>query len=214
MVEEIIRNPEVVYNGSILEHYYENYQPNTFYDFYFVVNRPRNISYQDKILLKQNINQYNNNSPWSDTRKIVKLEQAHEHGLARKHGIQHYGPVSKIKGELELQRLKKVFLSIDKNGYNPNDYNGHIKGHFIKYNDDYRFLITNGIHRTAVLCAMNKTKIPVVFEPNFPRVLDFNDLKNFPQVRNRVFSEQLAEQIFLSYFKDNGTRKAKKLGLL
>lgn len=213
MVKEIIGNNDIEYDGSLLDRYYKSYQPKNLHEFYFINEIPVKIDKKDKKLLKEDINKYRQNAPWSDIREPVNIENIHENGLQRSHGTQHFGPVSREKGQYELQRLKNTYKSIKKHGYKPKDY-GHIKGHFLKYNNQYRFLITNGIHRTAVLCALGYNPIPVTFEIDFPRVIDFNDVNNFPQVRNGTFSEDLACQIFLSYFNDNGTMKARSLDLL
>ncbi len=214
MVEEIIKNNNVQYKGSLLEKYYKVYRPKSLYDFYFITKTPENLSKKDKKTLNEKMNKCEQNSPWSDVRIKVRQGEISEKGLSRSHGVQSYGPVSNTKGQLELKRLRDTYFSIKKNGYVPNMCYGYIRGHFLKCMNDYRFLITRGIHRTAVLAAMKYEKIPVAFETSFPRVIDINDIKNLPQVRNGVFSEYLTKQIFQTYFEENGVNKAKKLGLI
>lgn len=213
MVEKIVNHFNVRYKGSLLEDFYLKYQPKTLNDFYFTTKIYEDLDESDLDILNQDITKYKQNSPWSDVRLLEKMDQKHEHGLERFHGIQSFGPVTKEKGELELNRLKSTYKSIYENGYQPDRFEGQIKGYFLKHNNNYRFMITNGIHRTAILAALNFEQVPVMFEPNFPRVIDFNDIKNFPQVRNKVFSVNLTQKIFLSYFEDKGIKKAKKLNL-
>lgn len=214
MVEELIENPNIKYKDSILRKYYESYRPKTIKDFYFYKNETTQLSKNDHLILNQDINKYKQNSPWCDFRELDNMDDIHEKGLKRFHGIQTYGPVSETKGELELQRLKNTLFSIRNNGFHPNKYDGHITGHFLKYKQHYRFLITGGVHRTAVLSALKYKHIPVTFEPNWPRVIDYYDIDNFPQVKNQTFSEVIAKKIFLSYFEDNGIGKAKRIGIL
>ena len=211
MVEDIINESDVQYKGSVLEKYYKIYQPKTFYDLYFTVKKPKNLLEMDYKMLFEDLNVYKFDL-WSDVKQRVKMDQVHEYGLLRSHGTQHYGPVSHEKGELELKRLKDTYFSICKYGHKPDQF-GYITGYFLKYKSDYRFIILDGNHRTAVLCAMKYDKIPVVFVENFPRVVDYNDIPNFPHVKNGLFSENLAKQIFKSYFEDNGIKKADKLGI-
>jgi hypothetical protein len=211
MTENIMVNNNIEYKGSILEKFYSTYKPKTFYDLYFVVNKPKNLTEADYEVLNENLNVYKYDL-WSDVRQRVHMDKVHEYGLLRSHGTQHYGPVSNEKGKLELNRLKDTYSSILKHGHNPEAF-GFITGYFLKYMSNYRFIILDGNHRTGVLSAMKYDKIPVIFQEKFPRVIDYDDISNFPHVKNGLFSENLAQQIFKSYFEDNGVNKAKKLGL-
>lgn len=210
-VEEIIKNPEIQYKDSILKKFYCTYQPRTFRDLYFLLKEPVHVHGHDEVMLKEDLNQYKYD-PWSDVRQEVKMDHKHEYGLLRSHGTQHYGPVSDVKGELELARLKDTYHSIRKEGHQPEKH-GFMKGYFLKYKDNYRFMIMDGNHRAAVLCAMKYEKLPVTFVDHFPRVIDYQDIANFPHVRSGLLSENLVRHIFTSYFEDNGVQKAKKLGL-
>lgn len=212
MVEEIIKNQDAPYEGSILEKYYQTYQPRTFNDLYFYLKKTEVSNRNEAGILKEDLKVYKYDI-WSDVRQRVEMDKQHEYGLLRSHGTQHYGPVSTTKGELELQRLRDTYASILKCGHKPEQF-GYINGYFLKYQDDYRFFILDGNHRTAVLCAMKYEKIPVTFVENFPRVIDYNDCINFPHIRNGLCSIHIAQQVIRSYFEDNGRGKAQKLGLL
>lgn len=212
-VEQLINYPSLEYKDSILYKYYSIYKPENLYDFYFSHKDPIIISKKETELLNQDINLYLQNSPWSDKRQKVDFSQVNEKGLNRLHGVQHYGPVSAEKGTLEFNRLKNTYKSIACYGYKPEKF-GYIKGYFLKYKEKYRFVISNGIHRAAVLAALNYNNLPVSFEQNFPKVLDYKDICNFPLVKEGIFTQQLSEQIFISYFDGNGLEKAKKLGFI
>ncbi|MDQ0256583.1 hypothetical protein J2S74_004005 [Evansella vedderi] len=212
MVEDIINNGNVKYKGSILEKYYSTYKPYTFKELYFINQKPIISDKQDSRILNENLNYYKYDL-WSDERQKVQMDRVHEYGLLRSHGTQHFGPVSIQKGELELQRLKDTYHSILKYGHLPNKF-GFISGYFLRYKNRYRFIILDGNHRAAVLCAMGYSKIPVTFQAGSPRIIDYNDIKNFPHVKRGLFSLPLAKQIFKTYFEDDGTKKARNLGLI
>ncbi len=213
MAKEIINNEKVKYKGSILEEFYTKFQPVTFQELYFTTRIPIIDGDRDQTFLSENLNKYKYDL-WSSVRQKVEMKKVHEYGLLRLHGTQHFGPVSEMKGELELQRLKNTYYSIFSKGHLPDKF-GFISGYFLKFKNDYRFIILDGNHRTAVLSAMGYDEIPVIFQSGFPRVIDYNDLENLPHIKSGLLSEKLAKQIFLSYFEKNGSiNKAKKLGLL
>lgn len=211
MVEDIIKDKNIQYRGSILEKFYNTYQPKTFYDLYFASIEPVNLTKEDYTILNENLNEFKYDI-WSNVRQRVYMNKVHEYGLLRSHGTQHYGPVSAMKGELELKRLKDTYKSIKEFGHLPEKH-GYISGYFLKYRDNYRFIVLDGNHRTAVLSAMKNKKIPVAFQENFPRVIDYNDIENFPHVKNGLFSLNLAKQIFKGYFNEDGLNKARQLGI-
>lgn len=211
MVEAIIADDKVEYSGSILEKYYKSYKPLNFKDLYFVGTDVGDLSKSDRTILDENLNEYKYD-PWSDRREKVRMNDVHEYGLERWHGTQHFGPVSRQKGELELKRLKDTYRSIIKHGHLPDQY-GYMSGYFLKYNDNYRFFIMDGNHRAAVLGALQHSKVPVTFVDHFPRVIDYNDVENFPHVQSGLFSAELVRLIIRTYFEDNGLQKARILGL-
>lgn len=211
MVEAIIADSSVEYSGSILEKYYQTYKPLNFKDLYFVGSDWEDVSESDRLILSENLNEYKYD-PWSDRREKVMMSLVHEYGLERWHGTQHFGPVSRQKGELELQRLKDTYHSIMKHGHLPDQF-GYVSGYFLKYNDDYRFFVLDGNHRVAVLGALQYSSIPVTFTDHFPRVIDYRDVENFPHVKSGLFSAELVRRIIRTYFEDNGLKKAQLLGL-
>src|SRR5690606_36927694 len=55
MTEEIIKNANVQYKGSILERYYNKYQPATFTDIYFTLKNPKVHDQSDVEVLNENV---------------------------------------------------------------------------------------------------------------------------------------------------------------
>ena len=96
---------------------------------------------------------------------------------------------------------------INKFGYIPSDID-IIKGYILISEDDYRFLITSGHHRVAVLKAINKVypqkfrKVIVTFEKKRCnlRIVDQNEVENWPAVNNNFCSREDALELFGKFF--------------
>ena len=72
-------------------------------------------------------------------------------------GRQQFGPVTMKKLNFEIERLDNVMLSIKKNGFIPEKFEGYPRGYFIlNTNEDWVFYIVGGSHRVAALVALKK----------------------------------------------------------
>lgn len=130
-----------------------------------------------------------------------------EEGLnIAKYGVQHYGPVAEKKIKSEIRRLNNLLKSINRFGYKPELFEGHVRGYFLS--DDVSliqkkvFLVTGGQHRAAVLSYLGKETIPVEFEPFSPRLIRLSDSANWHSVKYKKISQEAAIKIFLSYFRN------------
>lgn len=204
-LKEYISNPSIDYDNSILKRYYELFKPKNQAEALFVQEdetmAPLNSNSAMSLLM-----------PWSLYPRIF-LSEKH---LDKSHGMHIQGPVSREKGKFEFNRLIELYLSIKTHGY---DYSKEsathfISGFFLRKGNDWRFILTSGHHRTAVLSALNYFTIPMTFKRSFPRVIDYEDINEWPQVKKGHISRNLAEKVFLEYFNDNGVSKAKKIGIL
>ncbi len=138
-----------------------------------------------------------------------------ERGLAPLHGQQGFGPVSNTKGALELQRLIQTYESVRQHGYRPSpNYDGDIRGYFLCRPDDYRFIIRQGLHRTAVLAVLGYESIRVKFYPFYPRAIFEHEAGHWPQVKQRFLDLGTALSIFYKFFTEKGNQLACRLGLL
>ena len=135
-----------------------------------------------------------------------------EKGLDPKNGLSLYGPCTSKKIELEFSRLRKILASIEKHGYQPDRY-GDIHGTFLRNGADYRFYVSGGKHRAAVLAALGHQKISVTFSKYRPRVVNIDDSASWPLVQQGLLEEEMARAIFLSYFNLDGTQQYHRLGL-
>ena len=101
---------------------------------------------------------------------------------------------------------------INKYSYIPNK-NDCIEGYILidNDNDDYRFVVTSGTHRSSVLNAMNildkfSHKVPVKFDQirvdNKNFVINKKNVKNWPAVKSGFLKIDEANLFFESFFKD------------
>lgn len=132
--------------------------------------------------------------PWRCSEILIS---GHDNGQ----GNQNFGPVSKEKGEYEFSRLRSLVESIMSNGYNPEKTcASNITGYFMRFNDEYRFRITDGVHRSSVLSALGYEKLKVQFDPKMPRVICYSDRHNWPKVKQGKIDIETAEKMFEAYF--------------
>lgn len=198
------------YEGSVLNRYYEKFQPRTHLDVFFAdVDK-------DEALLRSRLSQFAADRyapflPWD----LGVIPIRGEKGLDASHGIQAYGPVSDAKGRLEYARLTETYRSIRTRGYRVTAApDAEIRGYFLRGEEDYRFIVDAGLHRMAVLAALGYDPVRVKFYPHHPRTIDLADLGNWPQVKAGVVEAQVARHLFQRFFADGGKARARSLGLL
>ncbi len=98
-----------------------------------------------------------------------------------------FGPLSDQQGEVEYDRIYRVFTSIRECGYRPPKHRkDDIQGLALRRGDEMRFLVTAGKHRVAALSALAHLgevdpEIPARFRR--PLIIDIRDIREWPQVR-------------------------------
>ena len=213
MLKEYESNPQLRYETSVLHKFYQSYQPKNVLDA-FLGHLPQAEAFAASPLATLHMPEYHPVFPW-DPEQRVRQPGIRPGGLGTAHGDQNYGPVSDTKGELEFRRVTETYESIKQRGYHPGvGKDGDIRGFFLKTNDDYRFIIRQGLHRTPALSVLGYSKIRVKFFNPLPRAIFLSDLDNWPQVSCGLMSPEVAEHIFVQFFRDDGTYKAERLGLL
>lgn len=123
--------------------------------------------------------------------------------LSASHGVSYYGPASQEKISLEIERLESVVQAIKKNGYQPDNF-GDIEGYILKSGDEACFFVRGGKHRAAALVHLGHESIPVTFRSTFPRVVDVDQAKYWPLVRDGTIAIDLAKKIINKYVKTKG----------
>lgn len=203
------KNPELHYEASILHEYYERYRPRDVFEAFFPNDKVGRVP-GAQALASLSIPPYEPFFPWDPHKPQIKGEK----GLEPSHGNQGFGPVTEQKGRLEFRRLVETYESVKRHGYKPRqDHDGDIRGYFLITPNDYRFFVRQGLHRTAVLSAMDLQKARVRFYKPTPRAVFLADSANWPQVKQGFLTKVLAERIFEMFFTENGTQKAERLGL-
>ncbi|HTN08995.1 hypothetical protein [Agriterribacter sp.] len=189
------KNKASDYGSAAIKVYYESYVPK---------NAGEVLRLSDNDIFKQ-IPAYGYMLPW-DNQNVAEIIKIREGDARRENnregksfglsaGYTDFGPVSTAKGEIEFNRLVKVFENIKNHGYKENYYlnDGGIKGYFLTGdNDDWCFIIKAGKHRAYALSALGYQDIPVVVECNAGMIKQVNDLRFWPQVSNGVFSKNEA----------------------
>ncbi|WP_406945519.1 hypothetical protein ACJA3J_03350 [Halobacillus sp. SY10] len=95
-----------------------------------------------------------------------------------------------------------------------NHRDGYVRGHFLRNGEDYRFKVTGGQHRMAVLGVLGQTDLDVKLQPDWKRVIDIRHIDQWEQVKNGTYSVRAAQKVFHCYFQTTGKEKAEKYGLL
>lgn len=202
-LEEISLNPGQPYKDSTLKRFYDLFQPR---------NR------QEHLFGKEVTNLYPLDQGWTLHPWLASGNRLINPGsspVTRVNGNHHYGPNSEAFGKAEYERLKITFDLISKNGYLPEIFpDGYVRGFFLKDGGDYRFIVLEGQHRMATIGLLAIPVIKARFKPGFDLVVDLEDIENWPQVKNGLYSVALAEKVFRYYFEEDGRRKAQMLGLL
>lgn len=97
-------------------------------------------------------------------------------------------------------------------GYAP-ERHGYVRGYFLRCGSDYRFRVTDGLHRAVILAVSGPRAIRVRFNPRAARLVDVADVDNWPQVGSGDLPPAVARAFLLIYFTQDGRQKARNLGL-
>lgn len=146
--------------------------------------------------------------PWQDKtikeikfwRPKVTLSENLAEGveLSIEHGWHLFGPVSKEKLNVECKRLYNVMKSIENNSYIITNNSSHISSCLlVDDNNNYRWVIYDGQHRTAVLSSLGHKMIPVIVE----KIVERKDVKLWPNVKSGDFTAEAALKVFDKVFK-------------
>jgi hypothetical protein len=135
-------------------------------------------------------------SPWSQRQLDLAIRawcrhDAELHGLEDfnfdRHGVAYFGPASSEIHDLEMHRMRSVYLSIRAHGYDRG--RGDCRVYLVRRGDQYRAVVAGGgRHRVAAMAALGHKNIPAQFHE--PVAVDVRDVTYWPQVRAGVWSEQ------------------------
>ena len=183
---EIYKEPNIKIEDSYLYYFYNYFQPKNYGELY-------NLNLSNSLYKISSFLQF---KPWINSyidKKIISK------GL--------FGPCELIDIEHRLIRLKNLIKNIREFGYIPSEKD-IVKGYILRSKGDFRFLITSGHHRIAVLKAINyfypeKYKsVTVAFEENRCNLkfVDEKDIEKWPAVLNKYCSKKDALEFFNKFF--------------
>jgi hypothetical protein len=114
-----------------------------------------------------------------------------------------FGPKDISFVKFRYLKLKNLINLFGIYGFKPND-NDMICGYKLINDDDFRFVITAGTHRSAVLKALNYKSIQVKYDDyrveKDKHIIDIKNIQNWPAVKSGYISENEAKKFFMSFF--------------
>ena len=182
---EIYKNPRINAEESFLYAFYENFQPQNYGELYKLDSANSLNKIPSCIDFK----------PWIHDFPNYKEKSK---------GI--FGPIDKIEIMHRILRIKNLFLNIEKYGYISTE-NDIITGYLLLMKNDYKFLITSGHHRIAVLKTINminKKKfnhILVKFDTkkSTKKIIDIKNIKQWPALTSSYCSSNDALDFFMKF---------------
>jgi len=109
------------------------------------------------------------------------------------------GPVSDRKLMIEVNRIKNIYFSILKYGYNSNNgIDGDIQVTALINNNKWRWLAGTGQHRVVALSVLGEMEIPV----QITKIVYRDEVDVWPNVQSGVFTKNIALSIFDRFFND------------
>lgn len=193
LLREYKKNPDLHYSISILKEYYDKYQPRSTFECF---------------LCEEEFNSKHHTTPWVP----LPWDQSFRVKLLDN---QHFGPNSNAFIKKEFERITTLYHKLRVQGYQPlNHRDGYVRGHFLRNGEDYRFKVTGGQHRMAVLGVLGQTDLDVKLQPDWKRVIDIRHIDQWEQVKNGTYSVRAAQKVFHCYFQTTGKEKAEKYRIL
>lgn len=123
--------------------------------------------------------------------------------LSMEESLRDDGTWSDRKGEIELFRLASLLQSITTHGYHRGDTNdGDIEGYLLRRDGELRFVVVRGLHRAAVLAALQHPMLVVRLFVNL--IIDLESITSWPLVRQGVWSRAMAIRYFNHLYDFDG----------
>jgi hypothetical protein len=188
--KELLLDPKIKLEETYLFKFFQIFKPKNLMEVFLLNTEDNHIRDFSRL---SNLNQYTLFYPWFHKYPQRFLVP----GM--------FGPKDISFPKLRYIRLKNLIFLIQKYDYIPSK-DDQICGYKLVNDNDYRFVITAGSHRSAVLKALNKkTHIAVKFDDlrvnrNFFEIR-IQDIKSWPGVSSGYISKKEAERMFLGFFE-------------
>ena len=213
-LEEYRTGECTTYEGSLLQRYYEVWQPSSSLEALIGLDRtPAALAEAPPYMFLLPWNRDTLEQRKSASRKGIWEENARwgDGNIVADEGCVFHGPVSARKGRIEFERLVSVFESIQKNGYDLS-MGRPVRVNILKRGKELRYLIMEGQHRVAAMCAVGHATIPAVVGQAWVTDIDFVEF--WPQVRDGIWSKKDAENYFNHLFDFDARTWAQQRNLL
>lgn len=183
--QQILNNSNLKLNDSYLFKYYQQFQPKTYGELY-------HLKKENKLHQIESTNIFH---PWFHSKPTNQFNC----GL--------FGPKDNSNVLHRMLRIKNIITNISKFGYKPTP-NDMIEGYILLKKNDYRFVITAGHHRVAVLTAIfmkdNSKFNNLIVKYDITRIkikiVRECGVNEWPGVLSGYLNRKDALEIFHSYF--------------
>jgi len=212
LTKQLKENERTAYKDSILKRYYTAWAPKNSYDSLLGTNAPNYLKEYPAYTLHHPLQTLSPDERETFMRLNIKDENmwSANVNMNEKEGYGLQGPVSEQKGEVEFNRVFKLYQNITRNGYQRNHNDGDITAIAVLHKGEERFLISHGQHRAAVMAGQGYGHVPM----KIINVYDTKYVNHWPQVYTKYWSPKEALSYVEHLFSFDSRDWAKSLGLL
>ncbi|KZY61026.1 hypothetical protein A3742_02270 [Oleiphilus sp. HI0071] len=188
LTKQLKRNENTSYRDSILKQYYTAWTPSNSYDALLGTKAPLYLKEYPAYTLHHPLQNLSPDEREAFMRINIKDENmwSANSDITENEGYGLQGPVSERKGEIEFNRVRKLYLNINRNGYRRNHNDGDITAIAVLHKGEERFLISHGQHRAAVAAGLGFSHVPM----KIISVYDTQHVEHWPQVFTNFWSPE------------------------
>ena len=200
-LKQFDRNPDVEAKDSVLYRFHQRYQPEDMSDL--------PVSAGSDVTFKPSLSIY----PWGS----FDIRKSKSGGTVKNaHRTRFYGPSSFTLVEKDFFNLLSLYEYMKVHGYRPWYFrNAFIGGVFLERRDgEKRFVVLQGNHRTAVLAHLGHKQILTRYLKGYYQCVSEKDINEWFYVKSGECNIEDAAAYISSFFKLNGTERAKAIGFL
>ena len=190
-VKELLEEPKISYDDSVLKRHFEEWQPRSVAESHF----PGELSPHP---ILERIPAPSLFEPW--LRRPPPCDEP-LNPRCRPAGSPLFGPLTPERGKDELHRLRRTLRSIERYGYQPDGFpRGLIKVAVLRHAGENRYLIAHGQHRAAVLAALDQKNVVVGIHRELPPLIDSGEAPKWPHVVDGTLDSSTALAMLERFF--------------
>ena len=195
------------------------FRNNIFYDWILDIDKNMVNNYKNTLLYKhlkisdiKNLKQYYNITQPCILDKASKFNIFYpwicnkKHNLNKMQNFELYevkfcGELSDSIIDLHFIKYKRILESIKKHGviFAQNINEGLVTGFFLVDGENFKFVITRGIHRIGVIKYLNIKECLVDIDKDCVPIINKKDINEWYFVKNKFITKEIAEDIFNFY---------------